>query len=198
MMSLAPIIGAGLAWLFLDESLVPLQIAGILIAISGIAWVILDKNNTTQKKPENYYKGILFGLGAASGQAAGLVLAKNGLWGNFSPISGNVIRMLSAATFMWILAAGKGEIKETIGSVINDRRGLYLTILGAFTGPFIGVSLSLLALQHTKVGVASTLMSMPPVILLPVGYFYFKEKFGWGAIIGTIIAILGVSMLFLV
>lgn len=196
MMSMAPIIAAGLAWIFLGETLSPLQISGIMVAISGIAWVVMEKNSETRDKPENYYRGILFGLGAATGQAAGLVLAKNGLWGDFSPISGNLIRMLAAASVMWLVTAFQGQIPETLNRIKNDRRGLYLTIIGAITGPFIGVSLSLLALQNAKVGVASTLMALPPIILLPVGYFYFKEKFGWGAISGTIIALIGVSLLF--
>ena len=68
---------------------------------------------------------------------------------------------------------------------------------GALTGPFLGVTFSLLAIQHTQIGIASTLMALPPVILLPVGYFVFKERFGWQAILGTLVAIVGVGLLFL-
>jgi drug/metabolite transporter (DMT)-like permease len=55
----------------------------------------------------------------------------------------------------------------------------------------------LLAIQNTQVGIASTLMALPPVFLLPVGYFVFKERFGWQAITGTALAMAGVGLLFL-
>ena len=41
------------------------------------------------------------------------------------------------------------------------------------------------------------LMALPPVIVLPISYFVFKEKVGWQAMVGTILAILGVAVLFL-
>jgi drug/metabolite transporter (DMT)-like permease len=40
-------------------------------------------------------------------------------------------------------------------------------------------------------------MALPPVILLPISYFVFKEKVGWQAIAGTLLAIVGVAALFL-
>jgi drug/metabolite transporter (DMT)-like permease len=45
--------------------------------------------------------------------------------------------------------------------------------------------------------VASTLMALPPVIVLPISYFIFREKVGWQAVAGTVLAIAGVAVLFL-
>jgi drug/metabolite transporter (DMT)-like permease len=39
--------------------------------------------------------------------------------------------------------------------------------------------------------------ALPPVIILPISCFAFKEKVGWQAIVGTILAIAGVAVLFL-
>jgi drug/metabolite transporter (DMT)-like permease len=61
----------------------------------------------------------------------------------------------------------------------------------------LGVLSSLFAVQHAEIGVASTLMALPPVIILPISYFVFKEKIGWQAILGTVLAIAGVAILFL-
>jgi drug/metabolite transporter (DMT)-like permease len=36
-------------------------------------------------------------------------------------------------------------------------------------------------------------MALPPVIILPISYLVFKEKIGWQAILGTILAIAGVA-----
>ncbi len=198
MMSLAPIIAAITAWIFLGEILTFWQIGGIFTTLIGVGWVVLDKNKNQTQKKENYLKGILFGLGGAAGQGLGVVLAKIGLGGSFSPISANFIRMVIAMVVIWAVTLFQREFLSTIKKVVINPKALWSIIGGAFSGPFLGVSLSLFALQHTSIGVASTLMALPPIFLLPVEYFYFKERMGWGAIAGTVIAMIGVGMLFLI
>jgi len=197
MMSLAPIIAAAAAWIFLGESLSFWQISGILITLIGVGWVVMEKNKNQPADKENYLKGILFGLGGATGQGLGVVLAKLGLDGSYSPISANFIRMFIAMIVIWAATLLKKEFKSTINKVISNPKTLWGIVGGAFSGPFLGVSLSLFALQRTSIGVASTLMALPPIFLLPVEKFYFKEKMGWGAVVGTFIALAGVGVLFL-
>ncbi len=196
MMSLVPIIAAFLAWIFLGESMKWGQIVGVVITLSGVAWVVMEQNDANKAINPNYARGILYGLGGAVGQASGLILAKNGLGGEFSPISANIIRMISAATVLWILTFVQGQAKTTVQTVVKNRPGLLFILLGSVFGPFLGVSLSMLAIQRTQVGVASTLMALPPVFLLPISYLVFKERYGWGVILGTFVAITGVALLF--
>lgn len=198
MMSLAPIIAAVTAWMFLGESLSLLKIVGIALTIGGLIWVILENNHYRNRENRNYLKGILFGLGGATGQALGLVLAKYGLGGSFSPLSGNFIRMATAMIGMWLITLVQGKGISTVKTVLTDNQALIYIAGGAFVGPFVGVSLSLLALQYADVGVASTLMALPPIFLLPVSHFFFQERFGWGAVVGTMVALSGVAVLFLV
>lgn len=199
MMSLAPVLSALLALTFLGEQLSALQWLGIVVAVTGIATVVLDHGGglTEAGRRRDYARGILFGIGAASGQAIGLVLAKRGLLGDFSSLSGNVIRMLSAAAIMWLVTILIGRAGATIKTVAKERGSWMPLIGGATTGPFLGVWLSLTAIQLTEVGIASTLMALSPVILLPVGRVLFGERVGWQAIAGTLVAILGVALLFL-
>ncbi|MBE9525247.1 MAG: DMT family transporter [Chloroflexi bacterium] len=198
MMSLAPVFASLQAWIFLGEELSGGKIFGILLTLCGIAWVVLEDNETQNGGNLNYRRGILYGLGGALGQATGLVLAKNGMIGNFSPISGNVIRMLAAVVVMWGVALFQGQIRETIDKMRTNRPGMLYILVASFFGPFIGVSFSLLAVQRAEIGVASTLMALPPVLLMPISYFVFKERFGWRAILGTLLAMGGVALLFLV
>jgi drug/metabolite transporter (DMT)-like permease len=200
MMSLAPVSATLLAWFFLNETLSGWQITGILITISGIVWVVLERGETARMNSANpnHWRGILFGLGAAIGQAGGLILAKLGLAGDFNPISGNAIRMVTAAGLLWGITLIQGRAIETIAIIHRNRQAAMFMSIGVVTGPVLGVSLSLLAVQRAEVGVASTLMALPPVFLLPISRLIFKEQFGWRAIIGTIIAIVGVALLFLV
>ncbi|MDO9303480.1 MAG: DMT family transporter, partial [Anaerolineales bacterium] len=129
--------------------------------------------------------------------AAGLVLSKQGMTGDFSPFQANAIRMLAAVIFIWVWAVIQKQAGETITTIRKQPQVLSLIALGALIGPVLGVSASLLAVQHAEVGVASTLMALPPVLLLPISYFVFKEKIGWQAIAGTLLAIIGVAVLFL-
>ena len=198
MMSLAPILAALIAWIFLDEKLSFLQVIGIVVTLIGVIWVVIEKNSSSESQKEHYVKGILYGLGGAVGQALGFVLAKIGLTGNLSPISGNFIRMITAMIVIWIITIIQRQFTSTVSQAMNNPRAVWKIVGGAFSGPFVGVSLSLFALQHTSIGVASTLMALPPLFLLPVDYFIFKEKFGWGAIVGTFMALIGVGILFLV
>lgn len=197
MMSLAPIIAAAAAWIFLGEELSIWQISGILITLVGIGWVVLEKNKNQPPDKENYLKGILFGLGGAAGQGLGVVLAKLGLGGGYSPLSANFIRMFTAMIVIWAASLVQKEFKSTFNKMALNPGSLWAILGGAFSGPFLGVSLSLFALQHTSIGVASTLMALPPIFLLPVEKLYFKEDVGWGAVAGTVLALGGVGVLFL-
>lgn len=200
LMSLAPVISMIFSWIFLAEQLTLLQVLGIGITVLGVSTVILDrgKPNETEGQNRHYLKGLLFGLGGAVGQALGLVTSKVGLNAGLSPLSGNLIRMFSAAVIMWSLALVMNQAKATLDSVWHSRRARSFLFFGALAGPFLGVWLSLVAIQHTSVGIASTLMSLPPIFLLPVGMIIFKERIGWRAVVGTVLAVSGVAMLFLV
>ena len=197
MMSLAPLMSAGLAWVFFDEILTGTQILGVIITLAGVAWVIVRRRSDTHVAQSSPVQGVMLGLGAAIGQAVGFVLSKQGLTDNFSPLAGNSIRMLAAVIVLWALASIQGKAGKTINSMREQPKVLGLLILAAFTGPVLGATLSLFALQHTQVGVASTLIALPPVFLLPVSWVIFKEKFDWGAVLGTLVAIGGVALLFL-
>jgi drug/metabolite transporter (DMT)-like permease len=71
-------------------------------------------------------------------------------------------------------------------------------LFGVLAGPFAGIWFSLIGIQLTSVGVASTLQALPPIFLLPIGYIVFKERYGWRAIIGTAVTLAGVAVLFLI
>lgn len=197
MMSLAPLMSAGLAWMFFGETLTGVQMLGVFVTLMGIAWVIMRRNQSQPGQICSPVQGVLFGLGAATGQAVGYVLSKQGLTDNFSPIAGNSIRMLAAVIVLWALASAQGKAKETFNRMREKPKVLGWLTLAAFTGPVVGATLSLFALQHTQVGIASTLIALPPVFLLPISWLVLKEKFDWGAVLGTFVAIGGVALLFL-
>ena len=197
LLSLAPIFGSIIAWLFFGEVLSILQITGIAITLAGIAWVVASHQEPPNTPRGHTKRGVIFGVLAGLGQAVGLVLSKEGMSGGFSPFQANAIRMLAAVSFSWLLATLAGKAGNTFQELRGKPRILGLLALGAFVGPVLGVVSSLIAIQYVEIGIASTLMALPPVILLPISYFAFREKIGWQAILGTVVALAGVAVLFL-
>jgi len=195
LLSLAPIFGAFIAWIFFGETLTFLQIVGIVFALTGISWVVASHEEDSVHG--DLKRGVLFGILGALCQAVGLVLSKQGMVDGFSPFKAGLMRIIVGAFAMWVWTVLAGKTRETFAVVREKPRAIGLLALGALMGPVLGVSMSLLAVQNAEVGVASTLMALPPVIVLPISYFVFKEKVGWQAVVGTVLAIIGVAVLFL-
>ncbi len=198
LLSLAPIFGAAIAWVFLGQALTLMQIIGIVVTLLGIVWVVLVRPEDGNKETYRVTgRGILFGVLAALGQATGLILSQQGMSGGFSPFAGTLIRMLAAVLCLWVVAAFNRQVGPTIDTIRKKPAALGWVAFGALFGPVIGVSSSLLAIQHAEIGVASTLMALPPVFMLPISYFIFKDRFKWQSVVGTLVAMAGVALLFL-
>src|SRR5512147_2824053 len=101
LLSLAPIFGSIIAWIFFGETLTALQITGIVLALAGIGWVVMSHEEPADTTHGHTKRGVFFGVLAGLGQAIGLVLAKQGMFGEFHPFQANVIRLFSAVLFTW-------------------------------------------------------------------------------------------------
>jgi drug/metabolite transporter (DMT)-like permease len=197
-MAIVPVISTIMAWIFLGEKLALVEIAGILLSVAGVSWVILERSNDNggQRTPRQFALGILCGLGGAIGQAVGLILAKKGLYGDFPALAAVVIRMLIAMLAMWAVTIVSGQLLPTLQALKNG--AVVRTIAaGSFIGSLIGVWLSLVAVQRTYVGIASTLMALTPIMLLPFARWLLKEKVSVRALFGTFAAIAGVALIFM-
>jgi drug/metabolite transporter (DMT)-like permease len=199
MMASVPVIGTLLAWIFLGEKLSIIEISGIALTVTGISIVVLERGNggPTQADRRQYLIGVLFGLGGAFGQAVGLVLAKQGLEGNYSALSGVMIRMIVAVSILWFAALVTRQAGPTLKKVRQNPEALRPILFGTIVGPYLGVWSSLIAVQMTLVGIASTLMATTPIIMLPLARWLYKEKISGRAIAGTLLSVAGVSILFL-
>ena len=74
---------------------------------------------------------------------------------------------------------------------------MLFTSLATVTGPFIGVSLSLMATLYTSTGVAQTLMSITPILIIWPSMIFFKQKITALEIVGAVISVVGVTMFFI-
>jgi drug/metabolite transporter (DMT)-like permease len=198
LMASVPVVSSLEAWIFLKEDLRFTTILGILVCVGGISLVVLERK-TGNGAPEKgqYLRGVLFGLGGVVGQASGLVVAKLGLVNDFPSISGVAIRMVTAMVVLWAAALLLGQAKPTLQKVLSRPWTVRYILGGSLIGPFIGVWLSQIAIQRTYVGIASTLMALTPILMLPIAHWYYKERVSPRAFLGTVVALAGAAVIFL-
>ncbi len=196
-MSVAPAISALLAYFLLGEILTWIAVIGMIVTLLGIAIVVLERRETITGKRSRHVQGIVFGFLAAAGQGAVLVLAKMAF--NEGPINGFVatlVRIVSSTMVIWPLAWIAGKYDNAYSIYRKDRKALLLTLLGSFLGPFLGITLSLISVANTTVGIAATLMATVPILMLPLVKYIQKDHVSWRAILGATIAVAGVAILF--
>lgn len=208
-MTLAPISAAISGWVILGEKLSLQTVAGMLITLAGIGLSVLSRGTTHRIGLKLPLKGVLFGIGAGVGQGIGLVLSKVGM--NYYEISipanmTNVSDLLPfASTFIRAITGGLGFLVvmwlrnqfHTMPVAVRDGKGMKAALGATIFGPFIGVSVSLMAVQYTEAGIASTLMALTPIFILWPSHLFFKQKITVREIIGAIISVVGVSLFFI-
>ena len=195
-MATVPPITAITGFIIMGERITSLGLAGMLITIIGIALVILTKNPDDKKvRLSHPIKGLIYAFIGALGQAFGLVLSKFGM-GSYDPFAATQIRIIAAIIcFSIVITISKNWGKVFVA--FKDMRAMKYISIGSLFGPFIGVSLSLLAVQHASTGIVSTITSITPILLIPVSIIVFKEKVFPREIFGAIITLVGISLLFI-
>ncbi|OQA00328.1 MAG: EamA-like transporter family protein [Bacteroidetes bacterium ADurb.Bin408] len=195
-MTLVPPLTALIGWFALGEHLTLMHFLGMGLTMSGVALVVLYRGNGQQKLKMNYPpKGILYAFLGAVGQAVGLIFSKLGMK-DYNPFAATQIRVITSVIgFAIVVTVWKKWGK--ISAAIRQTVPMLKITTGAFFGPFLGISFSLYAIQHTKAGIASTIMAMVPVLIIPPAVFIMKQKVTTKEIIGAIISVLGILIFFL-
>lgn len=197
LMSTVPIISVLFGWLLFGETVSGLELTAVFLTVGGVGWVVSEKQpGRTAVENKQYSSGILFGLGGALGQVANLVTARYGLVDDFSPISATIIRILVAIVILWGITFWRRQARDTVRQWGN-RQAFPAMIGGSIAGPFLGIWLSLIAIQLTRLGIASTLMALPPILLIPVEFIVYKKPVSVRGMVGTAVAFIGVMLLFL-
>lgn len=203
-MTLAPLSAALTAWITLGQHMAPKSILAMLITLLGISISVLgrgERHRLSLKLPLN---GVLFAIGAALCQGVGLVLSKIGMnhydtgtipdW--LVPFSANFFRCIAGIIGFTILMYFRQGFRP-LRQAIHDTKGMTVATATTIFGPFVGVGFSLMAVQYTSAGIASTLMALTPIIIILPSYLLFREPITWKSIFGALISVFGVSLFFL-
>lgn len=195
-MTLVPPITALIGWLLLNEVLSLKELAGMFLTVTGISLAIISRKNGSGKLKFSYpLKGIVFALAGTVGQAVGLVLSKYGMQ-DYDPFAATHIRIFAGMVGFAVIITFLGK-SPLITRALKDRKGMIGITSGSFFGPFLGVSFSLLAIKFTATGIASTIMSIVPILLILPSIIIFKHKVTAAQLIGALISVFGVMLFFL-
>ena len=190
-MSIHPMLTAIIGWAFLSEILSWKSILAISVSISGIMIAVSNR----QMKLNISFKGFFLAFGGALGQALGLILSKKGM-GDYDPVAATQIRAIFGFFSFVIFITFLGRWKKVFEGLRNTNAMKSVTI-GTIFGPFIGVALSLYAIQHTQAGIAAMLMGLVPIFIIVPSALMFKEKITVNHVVGAVVGVLGASLFFL-
>lgn len=208
-MTLSPLAAALMAWITLGQQMNAISVIAMLVTLFGISISVLGRGEHHKVSLKLPLNGVLFAIGASVCQGVGLVLSKIGMdhyeasmmaeagmpeW--LVPFSANFYRCIAGIigfSLLLYFRQGMAPLREAI----HDKKGLSVATATTIFGPFVGVGFSLMAVQYTAAGIASTLMAMTPIIILLPSYWLFHEKITWRAVLGAIISVFGVSLFFL-
>ncbi len=200
-MSLAPAVGALLAYVMLGENLSVSGVIGIVVTLAGICVVVLARSEDGTHSAITHHitrGGVALAVLAAIGQGGGLIVAKMAFReGSINGFVATLVRILASLVVLLPVSVMSGRYKRPVRVLRSDPAALKYTLLGSIFGPFLGVASSLMAIQYAKIGVAATIMATTPIVMLPIVRYGQKEHLSWRAIAGAFIATLGVGMLFL-
>lgn len=196
MMTLAPPMAALFGWLLLDEKLSLLGLLGMLFVLSGIAITIWSKPNGEKKMQLKFpVRGLIFGFIGALGQGGGIVLSKYGM-GQYNVFASTQIRVIIGIMGFAILISFLKRWKN-VKTTFSNKPAIRAILLGSIFGPFLGVSFSLMAVQNTNTGIASTIMSIVPVLIILPSVVLFKQKVSLIEIAGAFLSVIGVALFFI-
>jgi drug/metabolite transporter (DMT)-like permease len=204
-MCLWPPMAALLSWLTLDRRLTVSNLVGMGVTLAGVAWVTaghrpagadeVPEPDLSVRQRLKTLRGVLLAILGAAGQATGYVLGGLVIQ-EIDAFAATEIRVLAAiAGFLGLFAALRAWPR--LWAARGQPGALALVALGSFFGPCLGVALSLHALKYIPAGIAGTLASLTPVIIIPVVVVLHGERVSPRAILGTCIAVAGVALLFL-
>lgn len=209
-MTLAPPMAAIAGWAILGETLSWKSMLAMAVTLSGIAISILSRGEGHKVHLTLPFKGVLLGLGAGLGQGVGLVLSKVGLqyyseaipadapklMADMLPFASTMIRaVVGAMGFLALMALQRGLPR--LRTAVRDKIGMRYALIMTLFGPVLGVSLSLMAVQYTNAGIASTLMALTPVFILFPYAFIYKQRIKFREILGVAVSMTGVALFFL-
>ena len=188
---------AVMGYVFLGEALPVQAVLGIGVTVAGVALAILGRPGANAHRLEmvrgTILVGVLFGLAAGFGQAAGSLIARPVMTAGLNPYLASLIRVGASGLAMGVLAAMPFA---PVAPKVVTRAALALAALTAVIGLLVGMTLFLYALQGSKTGIIATLSATSPVIILPLLWLRTGQRPSGLSFAGAALAVVGLGLIF--
>ena len=187
---------AVLGWLFLGEALPVRAMLGIGLAALGVALAVLGRPRQNAHRLETLSGalviGVLFGLGAAFGQAAGSLIARPVMAAGLDPYLASLARVGASGAAMAVLAATPLAPARRTATRLSIVQALVTAVIGLL----LGMTLFLYALQGAETGIIATLSATSPVIILPLLWLRTGQRPTGMSWLGAALAVAGLALIF--
>lgn len=194
MESLAPPIAALLAGIGLGETLELQAWAGILLTLVGVSWVISERVPNQAGVEPSSWRGVVFGLLAALGQAIGAVLSRAALVDtSVDPLVSTLLRLAAGLGTMLVLLIGQRRGFEEFRPLRSQSVLLSISI-AAFLGTYLAIWLQQTSLKYAATGIAQSLSATSPLFVLPIAVL-LGDRVSLRAYLGVLVALAGVWLL---
>jgi len=181
----------GLSILFLGESMSGLQLVGVLLIISAILAISLQKNIKSVSR-QNLLRGILLCVFSVALMAIGIVMVKPLL--NRSPLLWVVmVRLLAGCLSLGLIISFCSDRQKITASLVSLKNWRFM-LPGSFLGAYLALILWIAGMKYTQASTASALNQTSSVFVFIFAAIFLKEPINRIRVIGIILAFAGVIM----
>ena len=199
-------------WLYLGTTLSFGEILASSTILFGVGLALVPAENPHIAR-KDLVLGILFGALAAAGQGLVAVMSRVGYSmnpGNEVGFDGMTVAyqrilgglLVGIVAFIWVHGRRMLELRcaanEVGTSFFPPRKAVRWILMTGLSGPTLGVACYQWALEGTKSGVVLPIVALAPLVVMPLSLWMEGDRPGVRAIVGGVIAVLGVIGLGLV
>jgi drug/metabolite transporter (DMT)-like permease len=201
--TLSPAAAAAAAFLLLNEHISLIDVAGITVTLLGVivaTYSQQEQNDVANEGYGSFILGAVLGIGGAVCQGVGLVLAKKGMMSEsgqvlVAPFHATFLRMCVGFFATYALDVLRRTPHRALREAFSESTSRNAMLLGALSGPVIGVTLSLLAAQKLPAAIAQTIFSLVPFVVMIIARVFYKEPLRMRSVVGAVISVVGVVIL---
>ena len=187
----------------LNESMSLTGVMGMAISIGGMIWFLTSGSKDEEKPPASKHgsirKGILFGVLAGLCQGFHIVIAKKGFLDTsytISPLHATWIRIFAAMVTYYTFTIARGRLhKDVVVVVRNGKEILTKVTLATIWGLVLSIALVMWSITLCKVAAVQTIISLIPIVVVPMTFVIYKEKMTFRAMIAAAVSVTGVMVL---
>ncbi|MDL2210782.1 DMT family transporter [Desulfovibrio sp. OttesenSCG-928-O18] len=199
--SLSACLTAIFGYVLMGEALNLMGWLGILTASCGVAFVLMEGGLQVGTgigglSRGQLIKGVSWAFLSAVSMAGSFLLLKQGMREGMQPMWAAFVRMGSGGLILWSIMLLRGQLFGMLRRAWTSWSIMRLLLFGCAVST-IGNCLVPVAMKYTQAGIAATLVSLQPIMIIIITSVMDRKLPTLRAVIGTVIAFSGTAMIFL-